>query len=62
MKVTMELTLDGLLRALKSAAHGLAEDVADGYLAARDENYPNHSAIGRNRERAREVLDELGSR
>jgi hypothetical protein len=34
MKVAMELTLDGLVRALRSRAHGLAEDVEAGYADA----------------------------
>lgn len=31
MNVTMRLTLDGLIRALRQKAHGLAEDIEDGY-------------------------------
>jgi hypothetical protein len=32
MKVAMALTMEGLLRALKGAAHGLAEDAEGGYF------------------------------
>ena len=35
MKLAMELTLDGLVRALRLTAHGLAEEVEDGYRRGR---------------------------
>ena len=31
MKLTMQLTLDGLIRALRLRAHALAEDIEAGY-------------------------------
>jgi len=31
MKLTMQLTLDGLIRALRLKAHALAEDIEAGY-------------------------------
>lgn len=31
MKLTMQLTLDGLVRALRLKGHGLAEDIEGGY-------------------------------
>ena len=31
MKLTMQLTLDGLVRALRLDAHGLAEEIEGGY-------------------------------
>ena len=34
MKLTMQLTLDGLVRALRLKAHALAEDVEAGYADA----------------------------
>ena len=35
MKLAMELTLDGLVRALRLKAHGLAEEIEDGYRRGR---------------------------
>jgi hypothetical protein len=32
MKVTMQMTLDGLIRALRLKAHALADDVEAGYI------------------------------
>lgn len=37
MKVTMEMTLDGLVKALRLRAHGLAEDAEAGYVRREDE-------------------------
>ena len=34
MKLTMQLTLDGLIRALRLKAHALAEDIEAGYADA----------------------------
>lgn len=62
MKVTMEMTVDGLIRTLKGVAHGLAEETAAAYLRSRNEANPNHLPLGLETERARERPDELGSR
>lgn len=35
MKVTMQLTLDGLLRALRGKAHRMAEEIESGYARHR---------------------------
>jgi hypothetical protein len=34
MKLSMALTLDGLVRALRATAHGLAEEIEGGYRRA----------------------------
>ena len=36
MKLTMQLTLDGLVRALRLDAHALAEEIEGGYRSVRD--------------------------
>ena len=40
MKLTMQLTLDGLVRALRLDAHGLAEEIEGGYRPVRDRDEP----------------------
>ena len=34
MKVTMKLTLDGLVRALRARVHAMADDIESGYAEA----------------------------
>ena len=48
MKVTMELTLDGLVRALRARAHRMAEEIETGYadLAERDTARPKPARRG----------------
>ena len=50
MRVTMEMTLDGLVRALRLTAHGLAEDAEAGYLrgdrAAARRTFPSFDRFG----------------
>ena len=54
MKLAMELTLDGLVRALRQTAHGLAEEIEDGYRRGRrgsgGEGLPSRDAVNPGRE------------
>lgn len=52
MKLTMELTLDGLLRALRGKAHQMAEDIESGYARRRI------VAVGREADRERAGADD----
>ena len=48
MNVTMEITLDGLVRALRSRAHQMAEEIESGYvrLPRADDSSPEPARNG----------------
>lgn len=63
MNLTMAITLDGLVRALRWKAHDLAEITESGYAGSR--NMPSVEPLARlevNGERAQGAGDELPSR
>lgn len=63
MNLTMAITLDGLVRALRWKAHDLAESTESGYAGSR--KLPSVGPLARfeaNGERAQGAGDELSSR
>jgi hypothetical protein len=63
MNLTMAITLDGLVRALRWKAHDLAESTENGYAGSRNIPSMEPSArIGLDGERAQGAGDELSSR
>lgn len=63
MNLTMAITLDGLVRALRWKAHDLAESTENGYAGSR--NMPSVEPLARfaiDGERAQGAGDELPSR
>ncbi len=59
MKLTMQLTLDGLVRALRLDAHGLAEEIEGGYRLARDRD---EFAMGKRQRMAKGEKDDDSAR
>lgn len=60
MKVTMELTLDGLVRALRWKALDLAERAQHGYLSARQAPMERRQIRGNTDRRIEEDGDDRG--
>ena len=63
MKVSMALTLDGLVRALRGRVHTLADEIEAGYRRDRDEEPARGPKVVRPRAQARgEAIDDIARR